>query len=180
MSMSKAIGNKRKQHTEENDDNELPRKLVKHETNNNNENNVFCSPIVWNVKVNKIRPEYKNLHDWMSDPNNVYIGRGGVIFIDRKRFPGKASIWANPFKIGRDGKREAVMTKFEQYLRDLLEKNPSMKDELLKLQGKNIGCWCVDSPTKECDDDSKLVCHGQLLIRIMKEIYDEKHRNDNN
>lgn len=42
---------------------------------------------VVNVKVANLRPQYKDLKDWMSKPDNVYIGRKGVIFINGKRFP---------------------------------------------------------------------------------------------
>ena len=43
---------------------------------------------VVNVKVNYIRAfGFENLEEWMQDPNNEYIGRRGVIFVDRKRFP---------------------------------------------------------------------------------------------
>ena len=52
---------------------------------------------VVNCRVKYIRPRYKDLKDWISDPNNVYIGRGGVLFIDGKRFPEKNSKFANPF-----------------------------------------------------------------------------------
>lgn len=61
------------------------------------------STSVSNVKVQYIRPKYKNLKEWMDDPTNEYIGRAGAVFIDGKRFPKKASIWANPFKVGKDG-----------------------------------------------------------------------------
>jgi hypothetical protein len=45
---------------------------------------------VVNCKVQYIRPKYNNLKEWMNDPNNIYIGRGGVVFIDKKRFPAQA------------------------------------------------------------------------------------------
>ena len=41
---------------------------------------------VVNVKVNCIRPKYNNLEEWMTDPNNVYIGRKGIVFINSERF----------------------------------------------------------------------------------------------
>lgn len=45
----------------------------------------------------------KNLKEWMNDPNNVYIERRGIVFIDGKRFPEQDSPYANPFKVGKDG-----------------------------------------------------------------------------
>jgi len=41
---------------------------------------------VVNCKVKYIRPEYNNLKEWMNNPNNVYIGREGVVFIDKNAF----------------------------------------------------------------------------------------------
>ena len=52
---------------------------------------------VVNCKVKYIRPEYTNLKIWMEDGNNIYIGRAGVVFIDKQRFPKSASKFANPF-----------------------------------------------------------------------------------
>ena len=40
---------------------------------------------VCNVKVNNIRPKYNNLKEWMDDPNNIYIGRGKIVFINNER-----------------------------------------------------------------------------------------------
>jgi len=37
---------------------------------------------VVNVRVKSIRPKYNNLKEWIADGSNVYIGRGGVVFID--------------------------------------------------------------------------------------------------
>jgi hypothetical protein len=42
---------------------------------------------VVNVKVKHIRPEYANLKEWTSDLNNVYIGRRGIVFVNKERYP---------------------------------------------------------------------------------------------
>ena len=52
-----------------------------------------------NVKVKYIRPEYATLQDWMTNPEHEYIGRQGVVFINKERFPKEASQWTNPFKV---------------------------------------------------------------------------------
>lgn len=54
---------------------------------------------VVNCKVQYIRPKYKNLKEWISDDNNIYIGRKGVVFIDKKRFPENSSIFEIHFNI---------------------------------------------------------------------------------
>ena len=51
------------------------------------------------VKVKNIRPNYDRLQDWMLNPNREYIGRCGVVFINKERYPKKLSQWANPFKV---------------------------------------------------------------------------------
>ena len=66
---------------------------------------------VVSVKVNNIRPQYKNLEERMKDENNVYIGRKGVVFINNKRFPHDNSIWSNPYKIDKNNTRNDVIEK---------------------------------------------------------------------
>ena len=66
---------------------------------------------VINCKVKFIRPQYDNLREWMEDENNIYIGRAGVVFIDKVRFPKQASPFANPFKVGKHGTRDEVIQK---------------------------------------------------------------------
>lgn len=110
---------------------------------------------VINCKVKYIRPKYKDLKEWMEDANNVYIGRGGVVFIDKIRFPSKSSPFCNPFKIGKDGTRDDVLIKYEEYIKERL-KDPHFKEELLKLKGKTLGCWC--KPEK---------CHGDILLKFI-------------
>ena len=67
---------------------------------------------VVNVKVNYIRAfGFENLKEWMDDPNNEYIGRRGVIFVDRKRFPKASSKWANPYKLLNQERLETKLWK---------------------------------------------------------------------
>lgn len=114
---------------------------------------------VCNVKVAHIRPQYKNLKDWMADDNNVYIGRGRIVFIDGARYPKKHSMWANPYIIGVHGTRDEVLQKYESYIRnEIVQRGPLILHFLLKIKGKNLGCWC--HPDK---------CHGDILLKIIEE-----------
>jgi hypothetical protein len=70
-------------------------------------------------------------------PFDVYIGR-----------PGK---WGNPFVIGKDGSREEVIRKYE----DWLQTQPDLLAALPELRGKVLGCWCSPHP-----------CHGDVLVRL--------------
>ena len=109
-----------------------------------------------NCKVVNIRPKYDNLKEWMEDSNNIYIARKGIDFINKERYPKYDSIWANPFKIGKDGTREQVVEKYEIWIKSRIEKDNNLKDELLKLNGKNLGCWCNPE-----------LCHGHILIKLI-------------
>jgi hypothetical protein len=123
--------------------------------------------------VSYIRPKYSNLKEWIEDPQNVYIGRGGVVFIDGKRFPSQSSKWCNPFKIGKDGSRGQVIKKYREYLERRLDEEAGLTEELLLLKNKNLGCWCVTAETADtspgsCSEDL-LVCHGQVLVNLIHE-----------
>ena len=73
---------------------------------------------------------------------SVYIGRAA---------PGgwRQSKWHNPYREGKDGTREEVIEKFEQYLCD----SPALLDQINELRGKNLVCWCAPLP-----------CHGDVLL----------------
>lgn len=105
-----------------------------------------------NVKVKHIRPEYNDLKAWMDDPANVYVGRGGIVFIDGERFPKKGSIWGNPFK------GDGAVEKYEAHIRAKLESGEITKEQLMELKGKNLGCWCKPNP-----------CHADVLVKLVDE-----------
>ena len=67
----------------------------------------------------------------------VYIGRG--------------SKWGNPFRIGPDGDRAAVIAKHERWL----AQQPQLLRSLDELRGRDLVCFCAP-----------LACHGDLLLRL--------------
>ena len=69
-------------------------------------------------------------------PDQIYIGR-----------PSK---WGNPFVIGRDGTREQVVYKYEEWI-----KRSVLMDDIEELRGKDLVCWCAPLP-----------CHGDVLLRL--------------
>jgi hypothetical protein len=78
--------------------------------------------------------------------NMMYIGRGCA------PHPNKlSSNLGNPFIIGLDGDRGEVIQKHLQYL----EQNPHLFEEILKLKGLRLGCWCAPK-----------ACHGDILAEI--------------
>lgn len=113
---------------------------------------------VVNCKVQYIRPEYNNLKEWVSNPQNVYVGRAGVVFVDKERFPKVASPFCNPYKVGKDGTLEEVVAKFRAYMVSRLNQEPVLVQQLLALEGKRLGCWCKPNS-----------CHGDVLLELIQE-----------
>ncbi len=114
------------------------------------------------VKVNvaSIRPKYQNLHEWCCNTEqNEYIGRRGVVFIDGARYPPQSSIWCNPFKITKTVSRDKCIEQYREYITKKLETDKKLKDALLQLKGKTLGCWCA--PEK---------CHGDVLIKLIEKM----------
>lgn len=68
---------------------------------------------------------------------------------------GRPSVFGNPFVIGKDGSREEVVAKYEQWLLGQPELVAKVKAEL---KGKVLACWCAP-----------LACHGDVLVRIANE-----------
>jgi Domain of unknown function (DUF4326) len=63
---------------------------------------------------------------------------------------GRPSAWGNPFAIGSNGDRNAVVEKYETYLLG----RPDLMSRLIELRGKVLGCWCAPA-----------VCHGDVLAK---------------
>jgi len=110
---------------------------------------------ITNVKVANLRPKYKDLADWIKDTNNVYIGRKGIVFIEGKRYPTMDSVWHNPYKISENTDRKTVIQKYREYIIKKI-KDEHLENELEKLRGKTLGCWCKPE-----------ACHGDVLIEIL-------------
>ena len=100
-----------------------------------------------------IKPECTNLEDWCSRSNHIYIGNKRMTHINKKRYPKQDSIWANPFKTGKDGTRQEVLEKYRDYIIKKVEQNEL---DLNQLRGKVLGCWC--KPNK---------CHGDILNELL-------------
>ena len=75
---------------------------------------------------------------------DIYIGRG--------------SKWGNPYRIGKDGSRQEVISKFETYARN----NEYLLSCLCERNDKILGCWCKP-------DD----CHGDVLVKLVEEYRDK-------
>lgn len=85
--------------------------------------------------------------------NQIYIGRG--------------SIWGNPFThlpLSRTkaqfqvATEEESMIRYEAWLRERLASDPKLRDELRKLEGHELVCYCKPRP-----------CHGDIIITLIEE-----------
>lgn len=109
---------------------------------------------VVNVKVSHIRPMYNNLKEWIENDDNYYIGRRGIVFVDGSRYPPNDSLFANPYKEGKDGTRAQIILKYEKYIKLKIKNEEVNLDDL---RGKTLGCWCTPLP-----------CHGDVLLRLLR------------
>ena len=87
-------------------------------------------------KKNGVRPHF-----------DVYIGRRVQY---HKEFV-KDSMWAN---------RSSSLEAYEMWIRY----NPRLWNRVLDLDGKILGCWCLDT-----DELEPVQCHGQILMQLIKE-----------
>lgn len=71
----------------------------------------------------------------------VYVGRA----MPRYHLSSK---WGNPYKIGQDGNRDEVITKYRFYINSLCR-------DMSELKGKDLVCWCAPLP-----------CHADVLLEL--------------
>ncbi len=72
----------------------------------------------------------------------------GVVYCGRECAGWKGSPLANPYRIGEDGDREAVIEKYRMWLWcRLQEGSPAVLKALEELSEDSVlGCWCGDRP----------------------------------
>lgn len=68
-------------------------------------------------------------------------------------YVGRPSKWGNPFRIGKDGSRADVISKYRSRVLNILQSSDS--HYLDELRGKNLVCWCAPLP-----------CHADVLIEL--------------
>ncbi|ESQ79167.1 DUF4326 domain-containing protein [Asticcacaulis sp. YBE204] len=86
-----------------------------------------------------------NKHHSNASADAVYIGRG--------------SKWGNPFRVGADGDRAAVIAKHERWLCEQVD----LLRALDELRGRDLLCFCAPA-----------ACHGDLLLRLANCPRDER------
>lgn len=60
--------------------------------------------------------------------------------------------WGNPFVVGKHGTPDECLHGYREYLEAAQAANPEeFANELAKLRGKNLACWCA--PEQQCHVD---------------------------
>lgn len=73
---------------------------------------------------------------------------------------GRPSILGNPFVIGKDGTREDVIAKYQEWLVDKVKTTPDLRviNAVLSIpEDANLVCWCAP-----------LACHGDIIRKAHK------------
>ena len=98
------------------------------------------------VKYQDVKKHWDGFAQQWDDDKFVYIGRAH----GSSKQP--ASIFANPFQVGKHGTRDEVIEKYRQYLYG----RPDLLRELWRLKDKTLVCWC-----------SPQACHGDVLAELL-------------
>lgn len=99
---------------------------------------------------------YKDLVEWLKNPDHLYIGRDMTRFV-----PGAVgSKWQNPFKSKQIGRENSVKKYREHILTDktVQSNGKTLFESLHELKGKSLGCWC--HPER---------CHGHILRELVEQ-----------
>ncbi len=72
----------------------------------------------------------------------------GAVRIDRR------TRWGNPYRIGRDGTRDEVITRYRAHLWRQIRSGEIALADLASLDSRDLACWCHPKP-----------CHGTVLAR---------------
>ena len=104
---------------------------------------VFCIK-----KENLIKNGYKDLEDWLKNPDHIYIARDMTFYVKGAN----KSKWSNPFKAKKVGTDKCV----EMY-RTYLENSKELLEQIGELDGKTLGCWCENTNK----------CHGSIILEFL-------------
>lgn len=77
-------------------------------------------------------------------------------------FAGRPSKFSNPFVKGKDGNRDVVIKKFEEYIRI----HPKLNEFLDELDGKRVACWCTLNEKCHVDVFAKLIHERKQSLNL--------------
>jgi len=131
------------------------------------------TPLTQCVKVAELRKAYQgvpdiNLEWWMNQPNNLYVGRPGRVFIteadgNKRVFSYPGSKWANPYKVGSEQEGKYSLDRSLELYREYVL-NSELKNQLDELEGMTLGCFCIQDKKEK----GKCGCHAQVLAELYK------------
>lgn len=110
--------------------------------------------------------------DLLADPGFVYVGRS----VPRAGWG--LSEWGNPFRVGKSkpgpGARSlflvpdaaTAVNRHEAWLRYNI-RHGNLGPKLLRLDGKALGCWCLDW---DGVGDPPGLCHAATLVVLIREL----------
>lgn len=78
---------------------------------------------------------------------DVYIGRSRISDV---------GYFGNPFRIGPDGTREEVLSKYLEYFIKRVRDDREFYNRITDLKGKRLGCFCKPE-----------ACHGDIIARYL-------------
>lgn len=84
-------------------------------------------------KITKQTPQ-TTVVNIFKDSFDVYVGRTGLGF---------TSEFGNPYRIGRDGSRAEVITKFKKYFLNKITLDKEFRQRVQELKSKKLGCFCT-------------------------------------
>lgn len=120
------------------------------------------------VKISKLQTlGYSDLEHWLSNPDNMYVGSAGRIFITDKKtntkkiFHYEGSKWKNPFNL----KKYTIKESLQRYSIHLF--TSKLIFDVDELRGKNLGCYCHQDRT----DNGVPMCHTQILEDLLSKCY---------
>ena len=95
-------------------------------------------------------------------PEAVYIGHA----VPERGLP--QSKWYNPYQIGPDDDRAAVLAKYRKRQRSWMLYAPAITTrDLGRLAGKPLACWCRHDGEERTDGNT---CHGDMIIALIEEL----------
>ncbi len=72
---------------------------------------------------------------------------------------GEMSRWGNPYQSNKTLSRERAIQAFKALLWKRMQHQPDFIPELMRLDGKRLGCWCKPE-----------ACHGDVIVAAIEYI----------
>ena len=93
---------------------------------------------------------------WIAKNNMIKLNKTKVVHCKKSKYDiscGRPSKWGNCFEIGKDGDRDEVIQKYEDWI--ICGEGQRLLKLLNELKGRILGCWC--KPKK---------CHCDILANL--------------